>query len=62
MKGFIEVEQIYNGKTLVAVKYICCVEQEGNITFVYINNLAPIKTTETYEEIKQKIKEAQGEK
>lgn len=61
MKGFIEVEQIENGKTLIATKYICCVERQGAITWIYINNLAPVKTKETYEEIKQKMKEAQEE-
>lgn len=70
MKGFIEVENINGNKVLVNIDYIIVIEtiteiisqtEHRFVRFIYTYNLEPIKTLETYEEIKQKIEQAQGE-
>lgn len=65
MKGFIEVEGKYEnkGKFLIAVSDIIRVSPTGFKEETHIvTKQWGLFTDETYEEIKQKIKEAQGEK
>lgn len=67
MKGFIEVTKIYadtkqKEKILVNLNTIFSVGRyDGNMAIETLNDCY-ILIKETYEEIKQKIKEAQGEK
>ena len=66
MKGFIEVmEHISNHKILINISRIICIEMTGDgnrLTYLRIDKQKNIYTNETYEEIKQKIKEAQEQK
>ena len=65
MKGFIEVEGKYEnkGKVLIAVSDIIRVHPTGfedDQTYILTKNWG-LFTDETYEEIKKKIEQAQGE-
>ena len=66
MKGFIEVtEHISNDKYMINIDKIIAVEMKGDgnrITMIRLDKQKNLYTVETYEEIKQKIKEAQEQK
>ena len=66
MKGFIEVtEHISNDKYMINIDKIIAIEMKGDgnrLTMIRLDKQKNLFTNETYEEIKQKIKEAQGEK
>ena len=72
MKGFIEVNIIYReatDKMLVNIKEIVSVKEsfsvysrEGGTSYMVLKDNREFDLEETYEEIKQKIKEAQEQK
>ena len=71
MKGFIEVNIIYResrDKMLVNIKEIVTVKESQSVyrqydtSYIVLKDNRKFDLEETYEQIKQKIKEAQGEK
>lgn len=71
MKGFIEVTGYYGTRYIISTSDIMIVKEEREerendvdkyfTTLIFKRNVSSLKTDNSYEEIKQKIKEAQGE-